>query len=71
VRPFGWTCPDLQPVQKSRLNCGKLHLTNGAVPLSPGPPTRGAPPGTDMNGIVGGVSAFCGRRCGSDGDQFG
>jgi hypothetical protein len=22
--------------QKSSLNCGKLHLTNGAVPLSPG-----------------------------------
>jgi hypothetical protein len=28
-------------------------------------------PGTDMNGIVGGASAFCGRRCGFDGDPFG
>jgi hypothetical protein len=30
------SCPESQPVQKSSLNCGKLHLTNDAIPLSPG-----------------------------------
>lgn len=66
-------------MQKSSLNCGKLHLTNGAVPLSPGQqlsrleadPLAVRRPGIDMNGIVAGVSVFSGRRRGFDGDQFG
>jgi hypothetical protein len=38
-----WSCQESEPVQKSSLNCGKLLLTNGAAPLSPGRPARGAP----------------------------
>ena len=93
-----WSCPESQPVQKTSLNCGKLHLTNDAVHFpgaalpvrQPNPEQRKClhlpahqacrleadplavrRPGTDMNGIVAGVSVFCGRRRGFDGDQFG